>query len=162
MKWYIAWAGRQLADRRQHAERVAGQEDDVVGHARRARDARIRDVVDRVGAARVRGDGVVVEVDHARLGIVDDVLEHGAEADGVVDLRLGLGREVDRLGVAAALDVEDAVVRPAVLVVADERTMRVGRQRGLAGPRQAEEHGHVTGGACRWPSSASTARRAAA
>ena len=31
MKWYIACSRRQLADRRQHAERVARQEDDVLG-----------------------------------------------------------------------------------------------------------------------------------
>jgi hypothetical protein len=30
MKWYIAWSVVSLADRRQHAERVAGEEDDVV------------------------------------------------------------------------------------------------------------------------------------
>ena len=48
-------------------------------------------------------------------------------------------RQRDALGVAAALDVEDALVRPHVLVVADEAAQRVGRERGLAGARQAEE-----------------------
>jgi hypothetical protein len=47
---------------------------------------------------------------------------------------------VDDLGVAAALDVEHALVAPAVLVVADEQALGIGRQRGLAGARQAEQH----------------------
>jgi hypothetical protein len=47
--------------------------------------------------------------------------------------------EPDRLGVAAALEVEHALVRPAVLVVADQRPLRVGRQRRLARPREPEE-----------------------
>jgi hypothetical protein len=40
---------------------------------------------------------------------VDHVLEDGPEAArAVVDLRLVLGRQADHLGVAAALEVEDA------------------------------------------------------
>ena len=42
----------------------------------------------------------------------DDVLEKGVPFDGVVDLGLVLVRQVDRLRVAAALEVEDAVVVP--------------------------------------------------
>ena len=63
------------------------------------------------------------------------------------DLRLGLGREVDDLGVAAVLDVEHTIVGPAVLVVTDELALGVGAERGLAGARQAEENGSV---AIRW------------
>src|SRR4051794_19273971 len=58
---------------------------------------------------------------------------------GVPDHRLGFLRELDGLGVAAALEVEDAVRRPAGLVVADQRAVRIGRQRGLAGAGEAEE-----------------------
>ena len=56
---------------------------------------------------------------------------------------LGGRREPDHLGVAAALEVEDPVVGPAVLVVAHETAMRVGRQGCLAGPREAEVEGDV-------------------
>ena len=45
------------------------------------------------------------------------------------------------LGVAAALDVKDAHIGPAVLVVADQQARGVGRKRGLAGAGQAKEHG---------------------
>src|SRR5699024_11502762 len=49
--------------------------------------------------------------------------------------------QVDALGVAAALEVEDAVGAPAVLVVADQLAAGVGGQGGLAGAGQAEEDG---------------------
>ena len=111
--------------------------------ARQARHLDVVDVLDRVRAARVLRQRRVVVVHHARLGREDDVLEHGAEADGVEDVGLFFRGQADALRVAAALDVEDAVVRPAVLVVADERALRVRRQRRLARARQAEEHGHV-------------------
>jgi hypothetical protein len=58
--------------------------------------------------------------------------------------------EVDRLGVAAALEVEGAAIGPAMLVVADQRAGGVGRQRRLAGARQAEEDGGVLGSPGAW------------
>ena len=48
--------GRQRAHRRQHAEGVAGQEDDVGRVAGDARNLGVGDELDRVGAARVLGD----------------------------------------------------------------------------------------------------------
>ena len=53
MKWYIACSGVSFADRRQHAERVAGQEDHVGRMTRHAGDLGVRDELDRVGTARV-------------------------------------------------------------------------------------------------------------
>ena len=100
----------------------------------------VRDEVERIGRAGVLGLGAVVVIGDARVRIEHHVLQHGAEAvGGVPDLRLGFPRELDGLGVAAALEIEDAVRAPAVLVVADQRAVRVGRQRGLAGAGQAEE-----------------------
>ena len=55
--------------------------------------------------------------------------------------------EPDRLRVAAALEVEHPRRPPAVLVVADQRPRRVGRQRRLAGARQPEEDRHLPVGA---------------
>ena len=54
------------------------------------------DEVERIGRARVLGERVVVEVEHAGLGVEDDVLEDRAEASGGgVDLRLGLRARAD-------------------------------------------------------------------
>src|SRR5258707_9739961 len=54
------------------------------------------------------------EIQLAGLGVHRDVLEHGAEADGIPDLPLLLLGKPDALGVAAAFEIEYAVVAPAV------------------------------------------------
>lgn len=134
----------ELGDGRQDTAGVAGEEDDVGGHVvGQAGDLCVGDVLDGVGAAGVLGEGDVVVVDLAGDGVEDDVLEDGAVADGVVDIRLLLGRQANALGVAATLDVEDTAVTPAVLVVTDQGTVGVGRQCGLAGSRQTKEEGDI-------------------
>jgi hypothetical protein len=60
-------------------------------------------------------------------GIDDHVLHDRSEADRVPDLRLLLLRKVDALRVAAALEVENARVRPAVLVVSYETPLGICR-----------------------------------
>ena len=45
----------------------------------------------------------------------------------------------------ASLNVKDTTVSPAVLVVTNQSTLGVGRQSGLAGSRQTEENGNITG-----------------
>src|SRR5690606_39925537 len=53
--------------------------------------------------------------------VEDHVLEDRAEPlRGTVDLGLRLARQPDRLGIAAALEIEDAVWAPAMLVVRSE------------------------------------------
>ena len=127
-------------DRRQDAERVGGEEHDVLGMPARAGRKMVRDVVDRIAGAGVLGDLVRVEVHRAGRRIQHHVLEHGAEhLAGGVDLGLGVGPEPDDLRVAAALEVEDAAIAPAVLVVADEPAGRIGGERRLAGAREPEE-----------------------
>src|SRR5207244_3279082 len=101
------------------------------------------DPVERVCRTRVLGLRVVVEVENPAL-VDDDVLQHGAEAvHGVPDLRLGFGGEPDRLRVAAALEVEDTLVAPAVLVVPDQEARRLRGERRLAGAGEAEENRDV-------------------
>ena len=96
--------------------------------------------VDRIGDARVLGQGIVVEIGRAGVRVENDVLHHRAEAFARrVDFRLHLARQPDRLGVAAAFEIEDTLATPAVLVVADQRAAGDGGQRRLAGARQAEE-----------------------
>ncbi len=125
---------------------------------RPARDDIVQEA-DRVGGAGVLGQAVVIEVDPAGVGVDGHVFQHGAEmAGGVPDQRLLVLAQVDRLGVAAAFEVEDAVVAPAVLVVADQRPLRVGGQGGLAGAGEAEEQGRVAAHCRHWPSSAWRAR----
>ena len=139
----MACSVESLRDRRQHAKGVGGEKDDVVGMPAGARDHRIVDEVQRVRGARVLRDLVGIEIQQARLRIHGHVLQHRAEADGVPDLRLVLARKAYALGVAAAFEIEDAVVAPAVLVIADQAALGVGRERGLAGPGESEEERHI-------------------
>ena len=76
----------------------------------------------------------------SRLRVQRHVLHHGAESFGRrIDLGLRLARQLDRLGVAAALEIEDSVAAPPVLVIADQRAVRIGGERRLAGAGEAEE-----------------------
>mmetsp|Transcript_61823 Transcript_61823/g.191526 ORF Transcript_61823/g.191526 Transcript_61823/m.191526 type:complete len:235 (-) Transcript_61823:234-938(-) len=135
---------RELGDGREHPEGVAGQEDDLLGVVVHLRwDPRVGDELQRVGHPRVLRDRDVVEVHLVRVLVEDNIFEDRAEADGVVNLRLLLTREPDALGVAAALDVEDAARVPDVLVVADELPLGVRAQRRLPRAAQAEEDGDV-------------------
>ena len=108
----------------------------------------VGDELERIGGPRVLGLLVRVDVERARALVEDHVLEHRREAvRRRPDLGLGRRRKTNDLGVAAALEVEDAVGRPAVLVVADERARRVGRERRLTRAREAEEDRDVAGAA---------------
>ena len=79
----------EFGDGRQHPEGITGQEDHVAGVCvDLGRDQCIGDVVQGVGAPRVLRQGDVVVVDLAAPLIEDHVLQHTAEADGGIDLRL--------------------------------------------------------------------------
>ncbi|RUS25003.1 hypothetical protein BC938DRAFT_472757 [Jimgerdemannia flammicorona] len=136
--------GRELRDRREDAERIASEQNDVLGMTSYARDLRIGDEIDGIGATGVLGEAVVSIFDDAGVLVEDDVLEDGPKANGVEDVGFLLGREVNALGVAPALDVEDARIRPAVLIVADQLTVGVRRERRLARTREAKEERDVT------------------
>ena len=134
---------RQDGDRRQHLESISRQEDNAL--RRRAMGNRLNDVlnmVDRIGHTRVLRTAGIGEVDLA-VFVADNVLEQGVAFDCAVDIRLGILIEVDDLCVAAALEVEDAFVIPAVLVIADQHAFRIRGQRRLARAGQAEEDSRV-------------------
>ena len=101
----------------------------------------VRDHPDGVGDARILGDRNIVEVD-GPVFVQDDVLHERSEVlRRVVDLRLAFRRELDGLRVTTAFKIEDAVVAPAVLVVADERAGGIRRERRFARAGEPEEHG---------------------
>src|SRR5690606_20811295 len=139
-------AGGEPADGGQHAVGVAGEEEDVLGVAAHAGHRVVADVLDGVAHAGVFRFALVGEI-HAGLVLFleGDVLQQGAEFHGIPDLRLLFAAQVDALGVAAALEVEHAVLAPAVLIIADELAVRVGAQGGLARAAEAEEDGGVAG-----------------
>ncbi len=111
-------------------------------HALVARHAHAHELA-RVGDAGVFGDARVVEDRRVCGACQHHVFHDGAEADRVPDDRLAFRIQIDALGVAAALEIEYAVVVPAVLVVTDKEAGGIRRQRGLAGSGQTEEQPHV-------------------
>ena len=99
-------------------------------------------MIDRVRYTSVLGNALVSEINLAVL-INSHVLKESVTSDGTVDIRFRLFVEVDDLSVATAFEVEDTVVVPAVLVVTDEETLRIGRKGGLASSRKTEEDSGV-------------------
>ena len=78
------------------------------------------------------------------------VLDDGAVIQGVVlvedsvpDLRLFVLPQIDQFGVAAILEVGDAVIAPAVFIIAQQGAARVGRERSFAGTRKPQQQGAV-------------------
>ena len=140
--------GGELGDRGKHTTGVAGEEDDVGGViVSKAGDLGVGDVLNRVGAAGVFRKGGIVIVDDTGLGVEDNVLEDGTEADGVENIGLLLSREANALGIATSLNVEHTLVCPAVLVVTNEGTLGVGGKGGLASSGKTEEDGNIAIGA---------------
>ncbi len=134
---------RELGNWRQDPECIGREHEDVLRVPRHASRSDVVEVGDRIGPPRVLGVGLV-QVEATGLGIDGDVLQDGPEPAGrLIDLRLGLVREPDHLGVAAAFEVEDALIAPAQLVVTDEVSVGFGRQGGLARARKTKEHGRV-------------------
>ena len=132
--------GGELGHRREDAVRIARKHDNIARLAvDDARDACVVDKINGVRAARVLRDADVVVVGMARCRVVDNILEDGAEADGIEDLGLLLSRKVDALRITAALNVEHARVGPNVLVVTDELTAGVRGERAARGQGRRED-----------------------
>ncbi len=135
---------RQARNRRQHSESVGGEEQHVGRMSAHAGNDGVVDKLQAVSGARILGELVGIEIQQSQLGIHLDVFEHGAEADRVPDLRLFFFREIDALGVAAAFEIENAALAPAVLVIANQAALRIGGKRGLTSAGEAEKQRHAS------------------
>ena len=106
----------------------------------------VGDELDRIGAARVLGDR------RCRRSRRRAVRRRAPTFSSTVpkrmrleDLGLLFRRQVDALGVAAPFDVEDAVVAPAVLVVADQLALADRPRASSCRCREAEEQRRASG-----------------
>ena len=54
-----------------------------------------------------------------------NVLKKSVALDRIVDIRLRIFIKVDNLSIASALEVEYSVVVPAVLVITDQKSLRI-------------------------------------
>jgi len=76
---------------------------------------------------------IIIIIDNTCHGVEDDVFKNGTEADGVENIGFLLSGQANALSIASTLDVEDTSVTPAVLIVANQGTLRIGREGRLAG-----------------------------
>ena len=128
---------------RKYAECICGQEDNVLScRCGRNRTYDVLNMVDRVRYTGVLGYALISEIDLA-FCIRVTFSSRAFRLDCIVDIRLGLLVQVDNLCVAAAFEVEYAVVIPAVLVITDQQTLRVCGQGGLTGSGKTEEDSGV-------------------
>src|SRR5579863_2257137 len=106
---------------------------------------RVFDIRERVGCASILGHAVVIQIETAGNRIEADVFQDGAEAAGAtVDLGFGFRRKPNYLRIAAIFKVENTVITPAVLVIADEPAVRIGGERCLPCSRKPEEDSDVS------------------
>ncbi|MNY41782.1 hypothetical protein D3C86_1766210 [compost metagenome] len=103
----------------------------------------IIDVIDRIRHAGVFGFRGIVKID-ASIGTHGDVFQQRIAADGTENVRFRFCRQADRFGVAAAFEVEHAVIVPAVFIVANQTALRIGGKGGFAGAGEAKEYRHIT------------------
>mmetsp|Transcript_2438 Transcript_2438/g.3256 ORF Transcript_2438/g.3256 Transcript_2438/m.3256 type:complete len:227 (-) Transcript_2438:744-1424(-) len=134
---------RKLADGREASKGVVRQKDDILWVTPDGGKLYIVDVVQRVGAARVFCDTHIVVLHHPAV-IQHNILHNTAEPNRVEDVGLIVLGEPNRLGVAPPFDVKDPVIGPHVLVVPDELTMGIGRERSLSRPAESKKHGDIT------------------
>ncbi len=134
----------KFANRRENTKSIAGQHDDIRRLTlHQTRNLGIRDVLNRIRAPCVLSNANVIIIRSAGDRVVHYVFEDTAKADGVIDIRFLLGGEVDAFSITTSFDVKDASIGPDMLVVSDEKTVRVSRQSGLASSRKTEEESDV-------------------
>ena len=101
------------------------------------------DVGDGICNAQICGCGLVGIIRGA-VGCHSDVLQQGVRANGIPGVRLTVSGEIENPGAAAPFQVEEAVIIPAVLVIANQQALGVTRQSGLAGSGQAEKESGIS------------------
>ncbi len=115
----------QDGNRRKYAECVSGEEDNLLCSGTLGlRTDDLLNMVDRIRNAGILGHALVVEVNLASF-VNSNILEECIAADCIVDVRFGLLVELDDLCIAAAFEVEDALVVPTMLIVTDKKTLRI-------------------------------------
>ena len=82
-------------------------------------------MVDRIAYTSILGYALISEVN---LAVSSNcyVLQQCVALDSTVDVRLVLLAQVDNLCIAAALEVEYALIVPSVLIVTNQQTLWIG------------------------------------
>ena len=93
-----------------------------------------------ISAAAVFGERAVIKIKLARFGIHDHIFENRApHLRCRKNFGFGLGGEFNHLGIAAAFEVKQSVLAPAMFVIADQCAVWISGEGGLACARKPKE-----------------------
>ena len=95
-------------------------------------------MVDRIRYTGVFGYALICEIDLS-VCVERYVLKKSVTFDRIVDIRFRILVQVDNLCVASTFEVEYTVVIPAVLVITDQKTLRVCGKSSLTGTGKTKE-----------------------
>lgn len=150
----MACAGVSLAIGGIEAEGIGSEHDDVLRLAAPAPTSMyFRDEIERIGAAGVFRQRAVVEIRwrfSSRTTFSSTVPKRAASSRR---FRLRFGGQ-NGLGIAAAFEVEDAMLAPAMLVVADQQAGRICRCAWSCRCRTGRRRRRCRRSGLHWPSSA--------
>lgn len=104
----------------------------------------IGDIIQRISHAGIFRDGIITEIRRSRLRVDDNIFHDGAKTDRAIDFRLTVFGQVNALGIAAAFNVEDAVIPPAMFIITDKSTMGICGKGRLPRTGKPKEKGHIT------------------
>ena len=95
-------------------------------------------MVDRVRNTSILRYALIAKV-NLSVGVYGYILEQSITTNRIVNVGFALLAQVNYLGVATSFVVENAIIVPTVLVVANELTLGIGRERCLTRAREAEK-----------------------
>ena len=119
----------KLADGWHDTEGVTSEEDNVLGVSTDGRNLDIPDVLKWIAHTCVRRQADVIVVNDALLTfllVIPRILNDRAKLHSIKNIWLFCARKSISLGIAATLKVENSIIVPAMLVVADESSLGIG------------------------------------
>src|SRR5690606_10419183 len=103
----------------------------------------ITDKMQGVRYARILRDGSIVEIDTIGTGMKNRVLYQCTGTNGAEYFRLFLFGKVDGFGIAATFEIEDAVLCPAMFIIANQFAAWVGAEGSFTCTTQSKEYGGI-------------------
>jgi len=83
---------------------------------------------------------LVFVINVSRDEVIFDIFKHGSKSSCIEYLRLLVATEVDGFRIAPSLNVEDAIVSPAVFIISDQQSLRITRKSRFTGSRKTKEN----------------------
>src|SRR6476661_3638116 len=104
----------------------------------------VLNIINRIGHTCIFGQRAISVIGFAGLLIQNNVFTDRTETHRIIDLRLMFPGEVDTLGITAALEIEDTIISPTMLIITDQAPIWVSGKARLAGTRKAKEESDIT------------------